>query len=215
MSVFNLLLIVSGELPRPLLPPDSVQRRHRHVHHHQSSGTPTQWNKPRRVTPTTVIFDIRREFYLTRFFQRQTFCFIAVVLSGFALRTWLGCALTSSPEFQRGLFGGGGGGDYWLSLFISDSLSGCEGLVERDGQHLHRPRHHAGSRGHRQRVHATATVTSRRLTALVGLAVAPCGSLVALCVCACRELPHRWTWKQVAGHLALKGSVCRLWLISN
>lgn len=24
----------------------------------------------------------------------------------------------------------------------------------------------------------------------------------------CRELPHRWTWKQLAGHLALKGSVC-------
>lgn len=106
MSVFNLLLIVSGELPRPLLPPDSVQRRHRHVYHHQSSGTPTQ---PRRVTPTTVIFDIRRELYLTRFFLKTDyyvqglFGFIAVVLSVFTLRTWLGYALTSSPEFQRGL----------------------------------------------------------------------------------------------------------------
>lgn len=89
--------------------------------------------------------------------------------------------------------------------YISDLLSGCEGLVERDGQHLHRPRHHAGSRGHRQRVHATATVTSRRLTALVGMVVAPCGSLVALCVCVRAgsfltggrgsRWPDTWRWK--------------------
>lgn len=35
-------LIGSGELPRPLLPPDTIQRRHRHVHHHQSSGNRKQ-----------------------------------------------------------------------------------------------------------------------------------------------------------------------------
>lgn len=36
--------------------------------------------------------------------------------------------------------------------------SGREGSVEGDGQHLHRPWHHAGSRGHHQRVHAATTV---------------------------------------------------------
>lgn len=36
-------LFVLGELPRPLLPPDSIQRRSGHVHHHQGSGNRKQY----------------------------------------------------------------------------------------------------------------------------------------------------------------------------